>query len=224
MGYRLTDDQYAISNKILSDASRMIKLNNAKVIYPGIPRIEQSTIVRNCFKRRNKKFCIGYIGRINFAQKPLIPLFEALKQTDESWSTIHIVGAGPDVGALRPYLDALTSRKVIFHGNRPFKYIQQLSHEFDLVILPSNDESFMLTAYEIIGLGVPIAVSKVADIEATLSNLKTVFLIENNSDWLKNFLRHFDNTTIMPDDLSAAASFVERNFNWTILSSALASR
>lgn len=224
MGFKFTDDQYSISHKILNDASRIIQLNNAKVVYPGIPKIDQTVIKENCFKGRKKKFCIGYIGRINFSQKPLKPLFEALEQTKESWTEIHIVGAGPDIKALTPYIEVLTSQRLIFHGNKNFEYIQQLSHKLDLIILPSNDESFMLTAYEVVGLGVPIAVSKVADIKETLSHLETVFLIENNSDWLKTFIQSFDNTAIKPAALSAAASFVEQKFNWTVLSDELASR
>lgn len=155
-------------------------------------------------------------GRIMFTHKPINLLAVAVSKFDfYKW---HIIGSGQDTNKLKFILNDLNiSKKVILHSTLNTSEICNLYNQADIIILPSNHESFFITAYEAIALNKVLVTNKVANLEKVFSKFETIIFaddvtIESYESAIKKAIE-ITNINIKVQ-LIEASKFVKENFSW----------
>ena len=214
LGFKHADNKIAIGNKIKLQAEKYFNISDINVQFPGIGLVPQKKIYNN--EIQNLSFL--YLGRLELTQKPITKFLEFLTESDVIWKKIHIVGDGPD----KQYLQKkFNSPRFVFHGNRSLTSLQSIVDEVDIAILPSASESFMLTAYEMIKVGLPIICNDVADLKVNIGHLESVRIVENCKAGYDEALRHLDRGFIGQEVCMKSSQSVTKNFSWHKLANAL---
>jgi glycosyltransferase involved in cell wall biosynthesis len=122
------------------------------------------------------------IGRFALKQKPLDVMAESLAKLPISWQRWTLVGSGPDEQKFRAKLIELgILDRVVFAGTLNSTQIAALLLENDVVLLPTNYESFFITAYEAAAMGRIVVTNDVADIKKYFGNTSSVIIADSVS-------------------------------------------
>ncbi len=108
---------------------------------------------------------IASIGRVQQPQKRAMDLVPLVEQTASLGveATLHVVGDGPALPALRRALGAGTgSVRVRFHGARDAAWVERFLPSIDVSLLVSEAEGTSLSMLEAMGAGVVPAVTEVS--------------------------------------------------------------
>lgn len=214
LGFKYSDIKIANGNRIRLQTESLFNIQDIKTIFPGVSELP----FKSNYNSSDKNLEILYIGRIELNQKPLTELFDCLINAKFTWEKIHIVGEGPDKTFL---MNKYKNKRFIFYGSKSLESITEIINYCDVAILPSNNDSFMLTAYEMIKMGLPIICNDVADLKMNLAHLKTVKIIPNNSVSYQEAIINLINNRFTYDDCKFASEYISRNYNWKNLANAL---
>lgn len=216
LGFKRADKKLAIGQRISNEAVAKFGVCDIEVICPGID-VKRDELRGGI----NDKLEIIYVGRIEFGQKPLLPLLEALSKTQPYWRRFHIIGQGPNLDDVRMYVKTHIQHEVIFHGRLLLDEASDILASANLAILPSAKESFMLTAYEMVAAGLPIVVNDVADLRQNIGHLSTVHIVGDSESEFERAIKFCANNATPGEELETSAKFVSQNFTWEKLSRGL---
>lgn len=157
---------------------------------------------------------IGFAGRLS-KEKGCIHLINAIPFIKTLNIKVLIAGKGDEESILKNKIDELNIRdKVVFLG-----YISDMKsfyHLLDLFVIPSEHESFGLTAIEAQLSGIPVIASDIPGLNEVVIDKKTGFLFENkNSQNLANkidFLLN-DNNKDLKIDITKQAIDEAKKYN-----------
>jgi glycosyltransferase involved in cell wall biosynthesis len=217
LGFKKCDVKLAIGPKIKQQAEKTLRLLNIEVAYPGV----EIKLKKEKYSTESGALTIVYVGRIEFQQKPLMPLLQAIKNKNELIFKLHIFGNGPDLPKLETFMLDGMSDKIIIHGSVPLKSIINEVDKFDLAILPSKNESFMLTAYEMVAAGLPVVANDVADLDKNLGGFETVSIVSNDTTSYEVIIEKFFDKLPAKASCVNASTLIQRDFNWNKLAEKL---
>ena len=133
------------------------------------------------------------------------------------WENWFIIGDGPDLDNLKNTIDSYNlTDKVTYTGSlQTAEIINYLKH-CDIVILPSNYESFFITVYESLLFDKIVITDDVADIKLNLfefSNLKIVNSknIDNYQNMIEDVFINYDKYIL---NANKCSTFIRNSFNW----------
>jgi hypothetical protein len=212
-GFSKADIKIAIGKKIKNEAIEKFNISDIKVVYPGI----NYSYLKKPINKTNDLLNILYIGRLDFKQKPLNNLVEAIKITSNLVEKFHIIGNGPEYTYFENIKIKNLKEKLCLYGSVDIIDSYEILKNIDLVVLPSINESFMLTVYEMISLGFVTVYNDVADLKENLKNIKTAFCTENTVIAYVEFIRGYKNLNISEFDLMESSNYISKNFNWKSL-------
>ncbi len=213
-GFKRSNKKVAIGNQIRTQAQSILKINDIKTIFPGVRDLK----LKNRYGLQSKHLSFIYIGRLELNQKPLTEFLDCLSTADFNWKMVHIIGDGPDYNYLR---NKYKSNKFLFHGSLPIDAISHIIDDCDLAVLPSKNESFMLTAYEMVKMGLPVVCNDVADLSSNLGHLSTVSIIPNKKSEYLNLFKKIDKKRYTSKECLTSARYVSKNFSWAKLAQTL---
>jgi glycosyltransferase involved in cell wall biosynthesis len=168
---------------------------------------------------RNRNIRIATTGRIMYSQKPINILAKCLSQFNNISFEWHVIGTGKDLDNFRIELEKLGIDKfTMLHSTLSTTQICKLYDNIDLVILPSYNESFFITAYEAISLNKILITNKVALLDKIFANYNSIIFsdevsVEAYSESIKKAIKML-NKKNLNIDLKNASEFVKNNFNW----------
>jgi len=139
-------------------AFKVFKLNrnvNSDVVYNG-NNIKKGLKVQYLSKNNNN-FCVGFVGRLAGVKRidRLIDAFSTIELNNEKFK-LQIVGEGPLRKELENQAKKISKAKVEFIGAT--KEVEDYYSRFDVVVFPSEGESFGLVAIEALSFGIPVIV------------------------------------------------------------------
>ncbi len=217
LGFKRADIKLAIGEKIKNEYIQKFGKTNVEVVYPGV----KFSMLSRLANKKKDLINILYIGRLDFKQKPLYELILALSESTDYFNQFHVIGNGPDMELLMDLKNNHLKEKICIHGNLMLEDSYEILNVIDLVILPSINESFMLTVYEMIALGFVTIYNDVADLKRNLSNVSTAFCVENKSINYIYYIKNFKNIILNTSDINSSSRFVAENFNWKKLADKL---
>ncbi len=220
LGTKYTPHVYTISDYTTKMIIKEWRVDENKVSTMGLgldQDILNDSSAYNIINFKTSDFNILSFGRITFVQKPFHLIVEPLSNLTNYWKNWTIIGDGPDLNSLKHSIDqhSLTD-KVIFTGTLQSNEIIKYIKDSDIIILPSNYESFFITVYESLLYNKVVITDDVADIKSNFLSYKNIkivnskdpFLYQNTiHDIFKNYNRYILNST-------EAASFIRNNFTW----------
>lgn len=213
---------FMLSNYLLNQAIEKWNIKEDKLFKIGAG-LDKEYLKTNLDVARNisekYSFNILTIGRIDFRHKPLNSLCHAISRLNGRINSWTVVGSGPDLKDLinlskninvakkTKFLGTLNSAEIIFQLNC-----------CDIVILPSNYESLMLTAYESISQNKVTIVNNVADLKKDFSACESVIFMEASDEDSMVFKLNYamDNYLQLASKASMATELVRKNLSWTI--------
>ena len=109
------------------------------------------------------------------------------------------------------------SNKVKFLGTLNSECIKEQLFLSDIVVLPSNSESLMLTAYEAISMCRITVLNDVADLKRDFENFDSVLVLDKADEKSLFDGLHYamDHYTKLNSKVEDASIFVRDNMNWT---------
>jgi len=160
------------------------------------------------------------VGRLTLPQKPLDVMAAALKELPFPWQSWTIVGSGPDEPVLRNRLKELgLEERVVFKGTLSSAQIADMLAEHDIVLLPSNYESFFLTAYEAAAKARIIVTNDVADVRKYFSDSPSVIVAESVSGeaYQRAIIQAVENQGGLEVKAVRTALRVKNDFSWPVV-------
>ena len=144
-----------------------------------------------CLKRINEtrksskpdcgKLKVISVGRLDFNHKPLLPVLKELAALNADID-LTVVGNGPDYSRLKKFVKLhFISQQITVRLEKNLNR-NQVIEEFgnsDIALLPSNYESFMLTAYEAFLSGCTLVVNDVANLKSDFRKDPSVFFLDD---------------------------------------------
>jgi glycosyltransferase involved in cell wall biosynthesis len=121
---------------------------------------------------------VGYIGRINIAEKGIDILLQAFKKTKKNNVTLILVGRGTDEKYVKEFIK-LNKLKVILLNET--EKVCNYYNLFDVFILPSRVEPFGIVLLEAGFMKVPVIASRVDGIPEIIKNEYNGLLFEPDS-------------------------------------------
>jgi len=210
---------FCVSTKVKENLSRMGMLQTS-VTYLGIPLEKYSnSIALNSFRKANgfdyNEIIIGAIGRFQpiKGQLKLIKAFEKVNKKIERTRLVLVGGCIYNNAEERAYynkcLDFVSennlSEKVIFLGER--KNIPEILKSFDVLVIPSDNESFGMVAIEAMAAGIPVLSTPNDGVSEILEYKPELIAKTNDVDGLYDLMiKFFDKKT----DMESIRSFLER--------------
>lgn len=213
LGMKFSSQNYAIGTRIKNQLGKVFNIQNCKVLYPGVDKILRE---RNFKKLESKKINVVYLGRIEFKQKPLDILLKCIALNKHRINKCLIIGSGPDIDNAISLCQYLNIDKIVdFKGSLDLKMISENLIDIDIAILPSSNESFMLTAYELLYSRIPIIVNDVADIKKTLDWSEMVQIVNLNEEDFNIAINNYFLNPPTLDDAEKIVYYIDENFNWS---------
>ncbi len=217
------------SNKILSisESSSLNMINNWAVnplkistVGVGLNSIFTEDISESKEISSDKIRLIS-VGRIVFDQKPfdIIPLIlKELNEKIESWT---VIGDGPDLDELKDLvLKYGLDNKVFFLGALDSYEIKSHLKKADIAVLPTNFESFFLTAYECAAMSLVVITCDVADLKSYFASTKSVLIspVGDECNFKENLKFAINNINVLSKYAFSDSDRVKRDFNWDRIS------
>ena len=195
------------------------EINNKKIQTLGCAISE--IVINHQAELADKNRCIriATTGRLMYSQKPIDILAKCLSQLKNIPFEWHVIGTGRDLDNFKILLDNLGIEKsTILHSTLSTHEICKLYDRIDLVILPSNNESFFITAYEAISLNKILVTNKVALLDKIFTNYNSIIFsdevsVEAYAESINKAIKLLNEKNIKTD-LKIASEFVKNNFNW----------
>jgi len=166
--------------------------------------------------RRPGPFRIGGIGRLHpvkgfdrlISAAALLDAFSYFEgQEPENWThpfELHLYGDGPERGALEELAkSSLRHNPVFFHGltRQPLVDIAGL----DLLVVPSRQEAFGLTALEAQAVGTPVIATRVGGLVERVRNEKTGLLCSESPESIAAAIERMMSDAPLRESLAVAA-------------------
>ena len=217
---------FTISDFILIQALDNWKIENKKIQTLGCAISEIVINHQPQINDQNRFIKIATTGRLMYSQKPINILAKCLSQLKNISYEWHIIGTGKDLDNFRIELNKLGIEKyTILHSTLSTPQICKLYDSIDIVILPSNNESFFITAYEAISLNKILITNKVALLDKIFANYNSIIFsddvsVEAFAESINKAIKLLNEKNIKTD-LKNASEFVKNNFNWEKISNKL---
>ena len=164
-----------------------------------------------------KVFKIISIGRIAFKQKPLDILAHSIAELKDYIYSWTIIGSGQDLMALKELIINLgIQEKVIFFESYSANEIKKQISAADIVFLPSNYESLMLTAYESISQNKITIVNNVADLKKDFDQFPSVIITSDSTKiaYSQSIKYAMENFKILSAQCAYSSNYVIKKMNW----------
>ena len=172
--------------------------------------IDQTSILskedaRGAMNLTNDKFIVGVVGRLD-EKKGQLDVMEAIPQLKNSEKNMQVVFVGDQTkNEANEYVQKLNNtiaqeqlqEIVSFLPHQP--NMQQLYGAFDLVIVPSWEETFGTVTIEAMASGVPVIGSNTAGTAEILSNEKFLFQPKNSLSLSQTWLELMNNDKLRTD-------------------------
>jgi glycosyltransferase involved in cell wall biosynthesis len=136
---------------------------------------------------------------------------------EEDYAHLVIIGDGPEKERYQKMVsDRGLEEKVTFVGFVPQEELPQLLTQLDLFVLPSESESFGVSALEAEACGVPVIVNNVGGLPEVVKHGETGMIIPNNDP--QEIYKAMK--TLLNDDYNRhqmevnAVRFVKENYQW----------
>lgn len=164
-----------------SEASKNILVRREK-IPPGKITVVYNGIAphKNTRTQEHKNaFTVAYIGRLHKEKGIcLIPEIAKLVSAKNNKITFLIYGDGPERQNLELRIKQLgLETNIIFAGWK--NDLENIYNSIDLLLLPSEEESFPQAALEAMSFGIPVMAADVGGVSELVENKKTGFLIKS---------------------------------------------
>ena len=140
-----------------------------------------------------KSIVIGYVGRLvreKGADVLVRSLGECLSSTEDI--RLVLVGDGDDRAELESFVaDAFLSDRVFFAGKFPRESVSAAILGFDILVVPSREEGFGISALEGMALGLPVIVSRLEALNELIAHQRygLSFEVGSYSDLAKQILK-----------------------------------
>ena len=205
----------ALKNHLIKNFN--INENRIRVIYNAIePKsilntIEKTELAKDLGLKVNK-YIIGFVGRIDFAEKGVDILLEAFNQLSISNPSVHLllVGDGPNNQEVKRYCDMKKENATLLSAkDNIFDYYNLM----DVVVLPSRVDPFPLAMLETGLMNKPFIGSNVDGIpEIIIDGYNGLQFESENVEELKNQILKVINDKELSEKLA-------KNLNRTVLES-----
>ncbi|MFA9221332.1 MAG: glycosyltransferase family 4 protein [Sediminibacterium sp.] len=160
---------------------------------------------RNLLNLPSDKFLVGVVGRLD-EKKGQLEVIQALSLLKESEKNIHVVFIGDKTKNeadeyVQKLYDVITEDQLqdIFSFLPHQSNMQQLYGAFDLVIVPSWEETFGTVTIEAMASGVPLIGSNTAGTAEILGNEKFFFQPKNSLSLSQTWLEVMNNDELRAD-------------------------
>ncbi len=223
LGTKFTSHVYTISDYTSKMIIKEWGVSKNKVSTMGVGIDEDILINSNYFNTINYKnsgFKILSFGRITFAQKPYNLIVEPLFKLSNFWNNWVIIGDGPDLNSLKSAIENYKlSKNVTFTGTLQTSEIIKYLKEADIVILPSNYESFFITVYESLLFNKIVITDDVADIKTNLNKFDNIKIVDSKNSELyqKTIEDVFINYNKYITNACEASNFIRSVFTWDVV-------
>ena len=168
------------TEKVLASVSegRVLRPYFAKDIIDCMKRINEA---RKFSQTKIEKLKVICVGRVDFIHKPLLPALTELSTVNADID-LTIIGDGPDFNRIEKFAKQhISSQRITVRLEKNLSR-NQIIEEFgksDIALLPSNYESFMLTAYEAFLSGCTLVVNDVANLKLDFGEEPSVFFLDD---------------------------------------------
>ena len=221
--YKHIDLLLVITDKLKEEAYRNIPIDKDKVmkLTYGINKPKSNIKVNksNFIKSNNidpKIFSIGIFSRVE-EQKGQHLVLDAMNMSSNQMQ-VCIIGHVMS----NQYKEALLIRAKIYHSTKYLKFIKFVDSPmsympfFDLVILPTYEETFGLVAAEAMIMGVPVIGSNAGGVPEIIShgNNGLLFETKNMNDLSKKIDMIIENKTLRNNLVSNAHEYAYKEFDY----------
>ncbi len=220
LGTKFTPHVYTISDYTSQSLIKEWGVDKNKVSTLGLGIDQQILISSSDFNLLNTKNCefnILSFGRITFAQKPFNLIVQPLSNLSDLWKNWVIIGDGPDLNSLKHSIKkSHLSNKVIFTGALQTDEIIEYLKSTDIVILPSNYESFFITVYESLLFNKIVITDDVADIKLNLSRFNNIRIVDSKNAFIYQLAIEdvFRNYNEYMGNSYEASKYIRKNYTW----------
>ncbi len=223
IGIYFSNKIFSISDFIREQAINNWNTNEKNIINIGCAISNEIINYKPLVTKINSEIRIATTGRIMFTQKPIDLVAVAISKSKLHINEWHIIGSGSDLDNFKNLLQNLNLLEVTtIHSTLTTKQICELYDNIEIVILPSYNESFFITAFEAISLKKVLITNKVANLDKIFKDFKTIIFLDDVSisSINKGFKEALDvlNSINLINDLTSASEFVNLNYNWKNIS------
>ncbi len=185
--------------------ARKFKLRNAYIIPNGINLPKSSQVFKGDY--------ILYLGRIDFHNKGLDLLLEAVRNLDVK---LYIAGRGKDSKLLQKKIhgDTLLSKRVKYLGFVSEEEKSRLIENCRFLVLPSRYEGQGIVVLEAAARGKPVLVSNIEELDYVVKNGFGVSFEKTNPADLREKIKFLWEREDLLKELSRKASEYAKNFTW----------
>lgn len=172
----------AVSKNLVEDSEKILGITPGKIVtaYNFInPKIFHTDLKPKECTAENGKLVIAHISNLRPVKRPLdvIRIFHGMLKRTALPLELHVVGEGPMQYDVENLVEELGIQKwVKFLGVR--NDIGNVLACTDLMLLPSEKESFGLAALEAMACGVPVAASRVGGLPEVIEDGRSGILFE----------------------------------------------
>ena len=220
LGTKFTPHIYTISEYTSKMLVKKWGVNIKKVSTLGLGLDSEIINMSNDFTNDTlniRNFKVLSFGRITYNQKPFNLVVQPLSELTTYWDKWTIIGDGPDLDNLKNDISFFgIASKVFFTGTLDTKQIINYLNESDVIILPSNYESFFITVYESLLFKKVVITDDVADIKENLELFSNIKIVDSkNKNLYKNTIQDvFNNYNLYLKDVNKASHFIKNKYNW----------
>lgn len=202
---------YCVSEELASEAYNILGNSQNKFIttYNGVNILDEN-LISNKMKKH-----IVFIGKLTLQKgaDKIIPIYEYLLRNNVTVN-ITIIGDGPLYTLIN---DEVITKKLEINvlGFKNSAYIQDSMKNFDLLIMPSQNEGFGLSALEAYSFNIPVIATNVGGLKGLIMDKN--FLIESNENLIENFgteiIKYYENYTLYRNDELKYYNYA-KNYSW----------
>ena len=168
-----SDGLTAVSNYLAMKTQNIFNLEKeVRVIYNFIDTELFKPVINNIFRSNfatQEEFLIGHLSNFRPVKRILdvIDIFDKISQ--QIPAKLLLIGEGPEIILARESIaQKKIINKVIFLGNK--NRVEELLPRLDLMLMPSEEESFGLAALESLACGVPVIGTLKTGLTEVISN------------------------------------------------------
>ena len=204
---------------------KKLNLNPNKIITAG-NGIDKSFLTKKSQKTQSKKFNILFIGSLSAHKNisTLIKAFSLLLKTN-NYLPASLIIAGqktlyyPRIKKQVEKLPQNINSKIKFIFNFPQNKLSQLIDACDVLVLPSNQESFGLVLIESFARKKPVIVSQIPSLTEIIKKTRggLTFELNNPNDLSKKLQKLFKNPKLSHQLGQNAFNYVKTNYTWDVV-------